>query len=537
MEEVDDRTYRIYSDGVFDMLHLGQMRQLEQAKKMFKNVTLVVGVTDDDETVQLKGQVVNNISERVEMLRHIKWVDEIIAPCPWVITREHMEKHKIDYVAHDDLPYTSCQKKSLTSEDEEQDIYRWLKDEGLFKATQRTKGISTTECVARILQNYEDYIDRSLETGMKPSDLNIGITTAKSIAIKKRLHRLVDKLSELITKCTLTDEPLGSRFEIRLQNIKSALFGAVSQWSSRYNSALKSFVGMDDASDISDSPEYTWYYDSDDSSNEPSLPIAASLESSTTVHTCESIVPVESTQSIDDATEFARSCVCIYTFGVFDLLHYGHARHFEYIKGLFPNSKLIVGVSSDENSITYKGRLIQKLKDRAATLSHIKWIDQILAPCPWTVTREFVEEHGITYVVNSKDFKDYADAETLKWLKESDKLIDVPKTPGISTSNIMLRILKNYELYIQRSLDRGVCREDLNLGYAAASSFRVKISIRNWQKKLYEEIYKVTLTDHHVGHEFDRNLDLLINKVIYVMDTWRRDYKQLISDFINYIRG
>jgi choline-phosphate cytidylyltransferase len=36
-----------------------------------------------------------------------KWVDEIIFPCPWVLTKEFLEKHNIDFVAHDALPYAS----------------------------------------------------------------------------------------------------------------------------------------------------------------------------------------------------------------------------------------------------------------------------------------------------------------------------------------------------------------------------------------------------------------------------------------------
>lgn len=84
--------------GVYDLLHLGHMRQLEQAKKMFKHVYLMAGVASDEETHRLKGQTVQSLEERAETLRHIKWVDEVIAPCPWIITPEFVEKHRIDYV-------------------------------------------------------------------------------------------------------------------------------------------------------------------------------------------------------------------------------------------------------------------------------------------------------------------------------------------------------------------------------------------------------------------------------------------------------
>jgi hypothetical protein len=34
-----------------------------------------------------------------------RWVDEVLQDAPWVITEEFLDKHNIDFVAHDDLPY------------------------------------------------------------------------------------------------------------------------------------------------------------------------------------------------------------------------------------------------------------------------------------------------------------------------------------------------------------------------------------------------------------------------------------------------
>jgi cytidyltransferase-like protein len=98
---------RVYADGVFDMYHVGHAKVLEQAKKLFKHTYLIVGVSGDEETIEKKGKIVMNEDERSEILKHCKWVDEVITPCPWVIGVDFLRENNIHYVAHDDLPYGS----------------------------------------------------------------------------------------------------------------------------------------------------------------------------------------------------------------------------------------------------------------------------------------------------------------------------------------------------------------------------------------------------------------------------------------------
>ena len=124
------------------MYHIGHARVLEQAKKLFPNVHLIVGVSGDEETIRKKGKIVMSQKERCDILNHCKWVDEIICPCPWVIDLKFLNEQNIDYVAHDDLPYGSVGQC---------DIYAEIKKAGKFMATQRTEGISTSDIILRII--------------------------------------------------------------------------------------------------------------------------------------------------------------------------------------------------------------------------------------------------------------------------------------------------------------------------------------------------------------------------------------------------
>ncbi|CEN62124.1 Putative Cholinephosphate cytidylyltransferase [Aspergillus calidoustus] len=206
------RPVRVYADGVFDLFHVGHMRQLEQAKKAFPDVYLMVGVTGDEETHLRKGLTVLSGAERAESVRHCKWVDEVVPNCPWIVTPEFIEEHKIDYVAHDDLPYGAA---------EGDDIYAPIKAQGKFLVTQRTEGVSTTGVitryvpprtlavpsnVCRIVRDYDRYISRQFKRGASRQELNVSWLKKNELEIKRHVSELRDSI---MTNWSNTGQELG----------------------------------------------------------------------------------------------------------------------------------------------------------------------------------------------------------------------------------------------------------------------------------------------------------------------------------------
>lgn len=86
--------------------------------------------------------------ERYESIRHCRYVDEVCSDAPWVLTPEFLQEHKIDFVAHDELPYGG---------DDAEDIYHWIKQAGRFVATQRTEGVSTSDVVVSLSHDITQY--------------------------------------------------------------------------------------------------------------------------------------------------------------------------------------------------------------------------------------------------------------------------------------------------------------------------------------------------------------------------------------------
>lgn len=201
------------------------MRQLEQAKKAFPDVYLIVGVTGDEETHKRKGLTVLSGRERAESVRHCKWVDEVIPDCPWIVTPEFIEKHQIDYVAHDDLPYGAA---------EGDDIYAPIKAQGKFLVTQRTEGVSTTGIItrfgfpprladvvadrlisSRIIRDYDQYIARQFKRGASRQELNVSWIKKNELEIKRHVMELRDSIRN---NWTATGQELGRELRQLWQN-------------------------------------------------------------------------------------------------------------------------------------------------------------------------------------------------------------------------------------------------------------------------------------------------------------------------------
>ncbi|PAN33752.1 hypothetical protein PAHAL_6G042500 [Panicum hallii] len=173
----DARPLRVYADGIYDLFHFGHARALEQAKK------------SDEITHRYKGKTVMTEDERYESLRHCKWVDEVIPDAPWVINQEFIDKHNIDYVAHDALPYADTSGAA-------NDVYEFVKAIGKFKETKRTEGISTSDIIMRILKDYNQYIMRNLTRGYSRKDLGVSYVKEKQLRVNMGFSKLREKVKE-----------------------------------------------------------------------------------------------------------------------------------------------------------------------------------------------------------------------------------------------------------------------------------------------------------------------------------------------------
>eukprot|EP00092_Neocalanus_flemingeri_P089227 GFUD01112887.1.p1 GENE.GFUD01112887.1~~GFUD01112887.1.p1 ORF type:complete len:287 (-),score=106.57 GFUD01112887.1:122-982(-) len=192
MEGSVPRKIRVYADGIYDLFHQGHARQLLQAKTVFPKceVYLLVGCCNDELTHAHKGKTVMNGAERYEALRHCRYVDEVVVDAPWTLDMEFLEKHKIDFVAHDEAPYT------LGSS--EADVYAFVKERGMFMPTERTEGVSTSDIVARIVRDYDTYVRRNLARGYSRQDLNLSYLSGQKYALQNKVEEVKNEVQHKV---------------------------------------------------------------------------------------------------------------------------------------------------------------------------------------------------------------------------------------------------------------------------------------------------------------------------------------------------
>jgi cytidyltransferase-like protein len=88
-------TKRIYCNGVFDLCHIGHIKQFEQAS-LYGQV--VVGVHSDADVATYKRLPIQTTEERVETVKLMKWVEQVIPNAPLVTTIKFMEENNLDLI-------------------------------------------------------------------------------------------------------------------------------------------------------------------------------------------------------------------------------------------------------------------------------------------------------------------------------------------------------------------------------------------------------------------------------------------------------
>jgi cytidyltransferase-like protein len=195
-----DKPVRIYTDGVYDLLHRGHIESLKTCKNLFGgNTFLIVGVVGDKSAEGYKRHPIYNEEDRYTIIENIKFVDEIVKDSPLVITEEFLEKYQIDYVVHG---FSNPQ-----DQNKQDDFFIIPKKLGKFFEVPYYSKISTTDIIKHIVA-YNENISKKQES-IQLQELVIDAIDDNKHVQKHGGQDIYDNLSELIDDFSVTTNYLG----------------------------------------------------------------------------------------------------------------------------------------------------------------------------------------------------------------------------------------------------------------------------------------------------------------------------------------
>lgn len=92
--------------------------------------------------------------------------------------------------------------------------------------------------------------------------------------------------------------------------------------------------------------------------------------------------------------------------------------------------------------IAAKGPNIMGMEERCALARACKWVDEVIPDVPYTPSLETLDSFNCSHVAHGDDIAIDADGKDCYHLiREQDRLLIVKRTEGISTTDIVGRLL------------------------------------------------------------------------------------------------
>jgi glycerol-3-phosphate cytidylyltransferase len=119
----------------------------------------------------------------------------------------------------------------------------------------------------------------------------------------------------------------------------------------------------------------------------------------------------------------------VITYGTFDLLHHGHINLLQRAREL--GDHLTVALSTDEFNAGKGKHCLHGYEYRNTILRAIRYVDHVIPEVSWEQKVRDVREHEIDIFCIGEDWAGHFD-----FLEEHCRVVYLPRTPGISTTEI-----------------------------------------------------------------------------------------------------
>ncbi|KAK7754720.1 choline phosphate cytidylyltransferase [Diatrype stigma] len=155
----------------------------------------------------------------------------------------------------------------------------------------------------------------------------------------------------------------------------------------------------------------------------------------------------------------------IWVDGCWDFFHHGHAGAMLQARQL--GDELYVGIHSDESILENKGPTVMNLQERIAAVDACRWVTRSVPYAPYVTQLSFISHFGCKYVVHGDDItSDSSGEDCYRFVKAAGRFKVVKRTPSISTTDLVGRMLLCTRTHFIRSLERTLAGDEGEEGTA-----------------------------------------------------------------------
>ncbi|KAF4953015.1 hypothetical protein FSARC_12495 [Fusarium sarcochroum] len=149
----------------------------------------------------------------------------------------------------------------------------------------------------------------------------------------------------------------------------------------------------------------------------------------------------------------------IWVDGCFDFFHHGHAGAIVQARQL--GDELYAGVHSDEAILANKGPTVMTLAERLAATDACRWVTRSVGHAPYVTSLPYITHYGCKYVVHGDDITSDSDGnDCYRFVKEAGRFKVVKRSPGISTTDLVGRMLLCTKTHFIKSLEKKLSGEE-----------------------------------------------------------------------------
>lgn len=151
----------------------------------------------------------------------------------------------------------------------------------------------------------------------------------------------------------------------------------------------------------------------------------------------------EPTKPNEDGEVVEEKEIRIFMEGAFDLMHFGHMNAFRLGRSL--GTYLVVGINSDESITECKAPPLMNNDERRAMVQSCKFVDEVVENIPYIMNKEYIDwifkTYNVDFIIHGDDPCIVDGRDVYETAKQAGKFRTIPRTEGVSTTDILGRML------------------------------------------------------------------------------------------------